>query len=67
MEKINQIGDIYDRKTTGDYYETVGRNAEGKVENEEDNFLNSLIPQNFERKIVLDLGCGNGRHSEMFY
>ncbi len=66
MEKINKIGDIYDRKTTSNYYETVGRNFEEKLENDEDKLLNNLIPQNLEGKIVLDLGCGNGRHSEIF-
>lgn len=65
METFKKIGNIYDDKTTGDYYETVGKNAEGKVETGAGKLLDNLIPQNLDGKIVLDLGCGNGRHSEV--
>lgn len=66
MENFKKIGNIYDKKTTDDYYETVGKNAEGKLEADAEKLLDNLIPQNLEGKIVLDLGCGNGRHSEIF-
>lgn len=66
METFKKIGNIYDKKTTGDYYETVGKNAEGKIETGAGKLLDNLIPQNLDDKIVLDLGCGNGRHSEVF-
>ncbi len=66
MEKFKKIGDIYDKKTTGDFYETVGKDAEEKAETDAEKLLDDLIPQILDGKIVLDLGCGNGKHSEVF-
>jgi len=65
METIKPIGNMYDNTTTAKYYETVGKNAESNEKNDAEKLLDNLIPQNLDGKIVLDLGCGNGRHSEV--
>jgi ubiquinone/menaquinone biosynthesis C-methylase UbiE len=65
METMKPIGDIYDKGTTAKYYETVGKNAESNEKSDAEKLLDNLIPQNLDGKIVLDLGCGNGRHSEV--
>lgn len=61
-----KINEIYDKATVARYYETVGKNVESNNENDADKLLHSLIPQNLQDKVVLDLGCGNGRYSEIF-
>lgn len=68
MEKfINKSENIYDKNITQRYYETVGSNVEsGQNKTEVDKYFESLIPQNFDNKIVLDHGCGNGRYGELF-
>lgn len=65
MEIMKPIGDIYDKDTTAKYYETVGKNFESNEKSDAEKLLDNLIPQNLDGKIVLDLGCGNGRHSEV--
>ena len=65
MERMKPIGDIYNKNTTEKYYETVGKNAENNEKSDAEKLLESLIPQNLQEKVVLDLGCGNGRHSEV--
>jgi SAM-dependent methyltransferase len=59
----NKIGDIYDKKTAGNYYETVGNDIEGNHDTKAEKTLIKLVPQSLENKIVLDLGCGTGRNS----
>jgi ubiquinone/menaquinone biosynthesis C-methylase UbiE len=66
MENSKKIGDIYNKKTTDDYYETVGKNADEKIKTDAERLFESLIPHDFQGKNVLDVGCGNGRHSEIF-
>lgn len=65
MERMKSIGDIYNKNTTEKYYETVGKNAENNEKSDAEKLLDSLIPENLQGKAVLDLGCGNGRHSEI--
>jgi tRNA (mo5U34)-methyltransferase len=65
METMKPIGDIYNKDKTAKYYDTVGKNAESNEKSDAEKLLDNLIPQNLDGKIVLDLGCGNGRHSEV--
>lgn len=69
MEKfLSRPENIYDDNITKRYYETVGTNAEsGQYKTEVDKYFESLIPENFNNRIVLDHGCGNGRYGELFY
>ncbi|NTU66848.1 MAG: methyltransferase domain-containing protein [Candidatus Moranbacteria bacterium] len=58
---------IYSEEITEKYYETIGKDAEGgENKTEADKYFESLIPESFEGKTVLDHGCGNGRYSELF-
>lgn len=66
MEQMqNPMGNIYDQDTSSEYYKVVGKEVETKEKNENDKFLESLIPEDLSGKTVLDLGAGNGRHSEL--
>jgi ubiquinone/menaquinone biosynthesis C-methylase UbiE len=64
MERINQIGDIYNRETVSKYYDN--RDAYEKT-NMADVLLVRLIPLRLDGKVVLDVGCGDGRHSALLY
>jgi ubiquinone/menaquinone biosynthesis C-methylase UbiE len=58
------IGNIYRQEEVSVYYEMIGRNIEAR--SEDDKYLIALLPDNLEGKSVLDIGCGNGRYSELF-
>lgn len=64
MERINQIGDIYNRDTVSKYYD--GREVYDKVD-PADKLLVQLIPLRLDGQVVLDVGCGDGRHSALMY
>ncbi|HAU66507.1 TPA: hypothetical protein DCW61_04115 [Candidatus Uhrbacteria bacterium] len=64
MEK-QKIGNIYGVDNAKKYYETYGNEIEST--SDLDRFFLSLIPKSLEGKIVLDLGAGNGRHSEVLH
>ncbi|NTU99040.1 class I SAM-dependent methyltransferase [Candidatus Falkowbacteria bacterium] len=64
MEKINQIGDIYNSDAVSKYYDS--RDAYEKV-NPADRELFQHIPFRLDGKVVLDVGCGDGRHSVLMY
>jgi ubiquinone/menaquinone biosynthesis C-methylase UbiE len=58
---------IYDKKTTEQYYETVGDDFNKSEDTDFQKRFNGLFySQNVEDKNVLDLGCGNGRYTEFF-
>lgn len=58
---------IYDKKTTEQYYETVGDDFNKSEDTDFQKRFNGLFySQNVEDKNVLDLGCGNGRYAEFF-
>lgn len=59
---MKKIGEIYNAETAKNYCKT----AEGREKNEPDALLESLIPEELKGKIVIDLGCGDGRYSEIF-
>jgi ubiquinone/menaquinone biosynthesis C-methylase UbiE len=61
----NTIGNIYDESTALDYYKVVGQDVETNGKTDGDKLLEDLIPQNLAGKNVVDLGSGNGRHSEL--
>lgn len=66
MANINEkMGNIYNADTVKKYYETVGNDCENIKLNDADKMFESLIPQDLNNKIALDLGCGNGRYSEV--
>ena len=64
MEDSKSIGDIYNKEKVSRYYEMIGSNIE--VRSEDEKYLMDTLPKNLEGKSVLDLGCGNGRYSELF-
>jgi ubiquinone/menaquinone biosynthesis C-methylase UbiE len=64
MENSKSIGNIYNKEKVSRYYEMIGKNIE--VKSEDDKYLIDILPKNLEGKSVLDLGCGNGRYSELF-
>lgn len=64
MEKINQIGDIYNQDTVSKYYDK--REVYGKVKLA-DKLLADMIPARLDGQTVLDVGCGDGRYSAMMY
>jgi ubiquinone/menaquinone biosynthesis C-methylase UbiE len=64
MENSKSIGDIYNKEKVGRYYEMIGSYIE--VRSEDEKYLMDKLPKNLEGKSVLDLGCGNGRYSELF-
>jgi ubiquinone/menaquinone biosynthesis C-methylase UbiE len=64
MENSKSIGDIYNKEKVGRYYEMIGSNIE--VKSEDEKYLMDALPKNLEGESVLDLGCGNGRYSELF-
>jgi ubiquinone/menaquinone biosynthesis C-methylase UbiE len=58
---------IYDKKTTEQYYETVGDDFNKSEDTDFQKRFNGLFySQDVENKNVLDLGCGNGRYAELF-
>lgn len=58
---------IYNDKIAESYYKTVGKEVTSdKSEQGADIYLESLLPESLIGKKVLDLGCGNARHSEIF-
>jgi len=61
----NTIGNIYDESTALDYYKVVGQDVETNGKTDGDKLLEDLIPQTLVGKNVVDLGSGNGRHSEL--
>ena len=64
MENSKSIGDIYNKGKVSRYYEMIGSDIE--VRSEDEKYLMDTLPKNLEGKSVLDLGCGNGRYSELF-
>ncbi len=64
MTNSKSIGDIYSQEKVGVYYKMIGKNIEAK--SEDDKYLLGILPNNLEGKSVLDIGCGNGRYSELF-
>lgn len=60
-----KIGNIYNTDTVKKYYETVGSDSESVKLTDADKKFESLVSQNLDNKIALDLGCGNGRYSEV--
>jgi ubiquinone/menaquinone biosynthesis C-methylase UbiE len=60
-----KIGNIYNTDTVKKYYETVGNDSESVKLTDADKKFESLVSQNLDNKIALDLGCGNGRYSEV--
>jgi len=64
MKNSKSIGDIYNKEKVSRYYEMIGGNIE--VKSEDDKYLMDTLSKNLEGKSVLDLGCGNGRYSELF-
>lgn len=64
MEDSKSIGDIYNKEKVSRYYEMIGSNIE--VKSEDEKYLMDTLPKKLEGKSVLDLGCGNGRYSELF-
>lgn len=64
MKNPKSIGNIYRKEEVGVYYEMIGRNIEAR--SEDDKYLIDTLPLDLKRKSVLDMGCGNGRYSELF-
>ncbi len=58
------IGNLYGEEQVSIYYDMIGRGIDPK--SEDDKYLISILPNNLRRKAVLDIGCGNGRFSELF-
>jgi ubiquinone/menaquinone biosynthesis C-methylase UbiE len=67
MEKFKSASEnIYNPEITKRYYQTVGEEAEsGLHKTEADKYFESLIPQDFNGKTILDHGCGNGRYCKL--
>ncbi len=61
MDKV----DTYNNEAARKYYEVVGEDVDSEI-NEAEKRFTGLIPRDLPGKNVLDLGCGNGRHSELF-
>jgi len=64
MKNPRRIGNIYRKEEVSVYYEMIGRDIE--LRSEDDKYLIDMLPDNLEGKWVLDIGCGNGRYSELF-
>ena len=64
MRNPRSIGNIYRKEEVSVYYEMIGSNIEAR--SEDDKYLIDMLPNNLEGKSVLDIGCGNGRYSELF-
>jgi len=64
MKKPKSIGNIYSKEEVSVYYDMIGKNIEAR--SEDDKYLINILPNNLEGKSVLDIGCGNGRYSELF-
>lgn len=60
-----KITGIYDKGTVEQYYATVGKDVVKEKGEGADAFLMGLIPQYLTGRIVIDLGCGNGRYAEV--
>lgn len=64
MRNSRSIGNIYRKDEVNVYYEMVGKSIEAR--SEDDKYLIDILPIDLGKKSVLDIGCGNGRYSELF-
>ena len=58
--------EIYNKKTVKDYYKIVGKDIDYKKMGSCDRYLLKILPKKLNNKIVLDIGCGNGKYSQLF-
>lgn len=64
---LQQIGNYSDKNKVKKYYEIVKNNIENETSGVDANVFNYLkktLPNNLNEKIIIDLGCGDGRWSK---